>query len=669
MDPTDARYRTPIYRREINDGQDAGIGALAEQILSIQEEGLPEEPLPPGPTGARGPTGGRGPFGPRGPRGAAATGPVGLVSVFTGPRGPTGATGPTGARGFDAAVTGPTGRDGRNPVDVTGPTGGDTGEGGPRGAPWLGETGPTGAENFVQGAAGGAGPAGAAGEAGATGPGDLLTSPTGPTGELGWLGATGEAGHTGEPNFVTGTGGAEGPEGAWPAGATGPQVPAPGPTGARWVSGLQVPASLAVLGGARYLVPAGADPPPPASAPADQLFYSPVYTDASAAPPFSAHAAFSPSPSTRLLVVPAAPATPRALPFYQDEAQLFAFAEAPSPPAVAAAPPAPPGAFPALSPVAALSALLSRVNGAAWSPSRRRLVAVGVPQPGATAVAVFSAASGTWEAAPLPSAAFAAGRDVAYSAKQDRFVAVGTGGARALLTSRDGFAWTALSGGPNVEARFVTYSPEAGLWMVAGAGSSFSLYRSADGLVFSPVIVEGFNSGRFLDGRAAAYDAVRRRWVAVGGAPDLIVRSAAEGSLAMEVVLTGAPGSVGNAVAVGPPAGAGGSGAASRWSVAGAGLDAGGGGQILESTTGGDTWSSPSLAFPGADAAGAVGVVYDPLSAAWFALGRSTPGQPAFASRAAAPSALWALAAGSALPGTARATALRLLRREAGGAL
>jgi hypothetical protein len=661
MDPTDPRYRTPIYRREINDDQDAGIGELAARILEIEEDGLPEEPNPPGPTGPSGPTGGAGGFfGPRGRRGASATGPAGPRGGFTGATGPRGPTGATGRQGLDRALTGPTGRRGFDPVAVTGPTGEAEGEVGATGPEFRGAAGATGEENSTTGPGGPLGWEGATGEGGDTGPGDLLTSPTGPTGALGWDGPTGEGGHTGEANAVTG---GTGVQGAFPdavKGATGPTGPQPGPTGARWDSGLSVPASLAVLGGLRYLVPASAQTP---AAPADQLAYTPVFTpDAPPNPGFAPSASFAPSPSPpRLLLSPPPPLPPRQLPFFQDQAQLFATTDG-ADLLVSAAPSA--SAFAPFSPFpGGVSALLSRVNGVAWSAARRRLVAVGVPQPGASAVAVFSAASGNWDSAPLPSAAFAQGRGVAYSAKQDRFVAVGTGGARALLTSRDGFVWTALSGGPNVEARFVTYSQEAGLWMVAGAGTSFSLYRSADGLTFQPILVDGFNSGRFLDGRAAAYDAARQLWVAVGGAPDLVASSVSAGSLAFTVIRTGSAPSVARAVAVGPPQGVGGSGAVSRWVVAGLGLDNAGGGHLLESASAGDAWTSPSLTFAGGQ--GAVGVGYEPGENLWLATGSATPGTPAVARRPATSAALWALVANSALPNGATATGQSIINREA----
>lgn len=663
MDPTDPRYRTPIYRREINDGQDAGIGELAAQILGIEEEGLPESPLPPGPTGSGGATGGVGGFGPRGRRGVSATGPAGPRGSFTGATGPSGPTGATGQQGLDRATTGPTGRDGFDPVAVTGPAGEAAGGVGPTGPRFLGETGPTGEANATTGGTGPAGWAGATGAAGVTGPGDVFISPTGPTGALGWDGPTGERGATGPANAVTGgtgvTGGGPDPVRGW----TGPTGPQPGPTGARWDSGLSVPASLPVLGGLRYLVPASAPLP---AAPADQLAFTPVYAAAPpppvppAAPP-SATASFAPSPSPpRLLLAPAAPAPPRQLPFFEEQVQLFATTDG-ADLLLSAAPSA--SAFAPFAALPGVSALLARVNGVAWSAARRRLVAVGVPQAGATAIAVYSAAAGTWSSAPLPSAAFAVGRGVAYSPKQDRFVAVGTGGARALLSSRDAFVWTALSGGPNVEARFVTYSREAELWMVAGAGTSFSLYRSADGLVFQPIVVDGFNSGRFLDGWAAAYDPARQLWVAVGGAPDLIAASVAPGSLSMSVIRTGAAPAVARAVAVGPPQGSGGSGEASRWSVAGLALDDAGGGHLLESTTAGGAWTSPLLAFAGGQ--GAVGVGYVPSENLWLATGAATPATPAVARRTAAAAELWALVAGSELPNGDVATGQAILVREA----
>jgi hypothetical protein len=110
---------------------------------------------------------------------------------------------------------------------------------------------------------------------------------------------------------------------------------------------------------------------------------------------------------------------------------------------------------------------------------------------------------------------------VAYSASQNKWIAVGQGTINTMAWSPDGITWTGL--GLNcfpAAGNGITYSPEQNRWVAVGDGSN-SIWYSTDGLSWTVATAGLFNIG----GKSVVYSSVLNQWVAVGWAGNSIAVS------------------------------------------------------------------------------------------------------------------------------------------------
>jgi hypothetical protein len=110
---------------------------------------------------------------------------------------------------------------------------------------------------------------------------------------------------------------------------------------------------------------------------------------------------------------------------------------------------------------------------------------------------------------------------IAYSASQNKWIAVGQGTVNTMAWSPDGMTWIGLGLSCfAVAGNGITYSPEQNRWVAVGDGSN-SIYYSTDGFVWNVATTGLFNIG----GKSVVYCSSLNQWVAVGWAGNSIAVS------------------------------------------------------------------------------------------------------------------------------------------------
>ena len=113
------------------------------------------------------------------------------------------------------------------------------------------------------------------------------------------------------------------------------------------------------------------------------------------------------------------------------------------------------------------------------------------------------------------------GGDVAYSAHQNKWIAVGQGAVNTLAWSADGITWTGL--GNNLyplAGSGVAYSAKQNRWVVVGSGIP-NIYYSTDGFTWTAIIGTIFTDSGYKVTYCDALD----QWVAVGKGTNTIAFS------------------------------------------------------------------------------------------------------------------------------------------------
>ena len=172
------------------------------------------------------------------------------------------------------------------------------------------------------------------------------------------------------------------------------------------------------------------------------------------------------------------------------------------------------------------------VEGIAYSASQNKWIAVGQ---GTVNTMAWSPDGIRWIGLGL-NCFDVIGKGIAYSSQQNRWVAVGNG-PNSICYSTDGFSWTMATSGIfasltiAVEGRSVVYSSTLNQWVAVGHGAN-SIATSPDGITWtglgSIIFVNGGNSVRYANGVyvVAGSGTVTQAWSANGinwmGTPEFI---------------------------------------------------------------------------------------------------------------------------------------------------
>lgn len=113
------------------------------------------------------------------------------------------------------------------------------------------------------------------------------------------------------------------------------------------------------------------------------------------------------------------------------------------------------------------------------------------------------------------------GSDVAYSAFQNKWIAVGEGIANTIAWSPDGITWTGLGKNLFSAGNGVAYSAQQNKWVAVGTSPN-SIHYSNDGFVWTAVTPNIFTTM----GYDVTYSSTLNQWVAVGQGTNTIAVSA-----------------------------------------------------------------------------------------------------------------------------------------------
>ena len=125
---------------------------------------------------------------------------------------------------------------------------------------------------------------------------------------------------------------------------------------------------------------------------------------------------------------------------------------------------------------------------------QRKWVAVGTTSSGSSPI-VYSSDGLSWRDATTASGIFASGSGIAFSSKQQRWIATGTG--TTLAYSQDGIIWNAVTNNANIFTGFgtgVAFSSTQNKWVATGNGGN-SLAISADGTTWTGLSSSAFSGG------------------------------------------------------------------------------------------------------------------------------------------------------------------------------